>query len=121
MNVYCGTCCGTYVGDSRTIPGDKTNHYYRVDVGDRSMPVYLIWYCGCSCHWCTVIVILSKPIHVFNMTCGYVNCWNNVGWSIIVDDSLIADNILTDVVGLWLNYLSVVDLRFFRIIEYCCA
>ena len=54
---------------------------------------------GCSCHWCTAIVIVPKSIHVLNTSCGYGNCLNNVGCLIIVGDMSIIHNCLTDVVG----------------------
>ena len=30
--MHCGTCCGTDVGDTRVIHGDKINHDYYIDV-----------------------------------------------------------------------------------------
>ena len=75
---------------------------------------------GCSCHWCTAIVIVPKSIHVLNTSCGYGNCLNNVGCLIIVGDSPITYNCLTEVVGLWLNYLSIVDWRSFAMVG-CCS
>ena len=89
-------------------------------VGDGLIPVCVVCYCGGSCHWCAAIVIVSKSIHVFNTTFVYANCWNNVGWSIIVGDISTIHNCLTDVGGLWLNCFSVVDLRCFTIIGCCC-
>ena len=88
-------------------------------VGDEQIPGCIVCYYEWSCHWCTVVVIVSKSIHVFNMICTYANCWN-IGWLIIVGDIPIIHNCLTDVVGLWLNCLSVVDLRCFVITKCCC-
>ena len=81
--------------------------------------LFVLCDCGCSCHWDTLVVIVSKSIHVFNTTCGDGNCWN-VGGSNIVGDSSIIHNSLTDVFALRLNYLSIVDWRCFAIIGCCC-
>ena len=94
------------------------NHSIVRVVGDGWIPFCLVWYCGCSCHWCTVIVIVSKTIDIFNMICSCADC-GNVGCLSIIDDSPIAYNILTYVVGLWWNCESVVDLRSFAIVDCC--
>ena len=79
MDVDCGICCGTDVGDTRVIPGDKINHDYYVDVGDGYILICVVYDFGCSCHWDTAIVTVSKLTHVFNTTFVYANCWINVG------------------------------------------
>ena len=63
------------------------------------MRVYVVWYCRCSCHWCTASVIVSKSLDVFNRICMDGNC-SNVVWLIIVGDMPIIHNCFTDVVGL---------------------
>ena len=99
-----------------TVFGAHSNLRIFNDIGAVLVEILIVWCIligtGCICE--------SKSITVFNTICTYANCWNNVGYFIIVGDILIIYNGLTDVVGLWLNCLSVVDLRCFVIIG-CCS
>ena len=97
-----------------TVFGAHTNLHVFNDIGAVLVKIIIVL-CrligtGCSCE--------LKSINVFNTACDYGNCWT-VGWLSIVGVSPITHNCLMNVVGLWLNCLSVVDLRCFAIISCC--